>query len=182
MEEIMRKNWLETDRVVPKICKIFEKCAEIYNIEIRSVVLYGSKARGEIRSSNDYEVVLLVNDEIGTGNYIKLLNTIRIEFLKDKLVNVNLLIYTPDVFEEILYKDENVGTFLYMICKENTIVYDKKGTFTSIKERITSNNIKNEEVFINQCINFAKKLGSAKWEQKWEKVLMQYRYLKRRQY
>ncbi|MEN8908120.1 MAG: nucleotidyltransferase domain-containing protein [Clostridiales bacterium] len=176
----MRKNWLETDRVVPKICKILEECAKQYEIDIKSIILYGSKARGEIRSSNDYEIVLLVDDEIDTGNYIKLVNTIRIEFLKEKLINVNLLIYTPEVFEEILYKDENVGTFLYMICKENTIIYDKKGTFTAIRKRMSSNNIKNEEIFINQCIIFAKKLGSAKWEQKWEKVLMQHRYLKRR--
>lgn len=176
----MKKNWLETDRVIPKICNILENCAKLYDIEIRSLVLYGSKARGEIRSSNDYEIILLINNDITANNYIKLINTIRIEFLKEKLINVNLLVYTPDVFEEILYNDESVGTFLYMICKENTIIYDKKGTFTAIRERMASNNIKSEEVFINQCITFAKRLGSQKWEQKWEKVLMQYKYLKRR--
>jgi uncharacterized protein len=180
MEAIMKKNWLETDRIIPKICSIFEDCAKLYNVEIKSVILYGSKARGEIRSSNDYEIILLINDDIGASHYIKLTNTIRIEFLKEKLVNVNLLVYTPEVFEEILYKDESVGTFLYMICKENTIIYDKKGTFTAIRERMASNNIKSEEIFINQCINFAKTLGSSKWEQKWEKVLMQYKYLKKR--
>lgn len=162
----MKRDWVEKDRTVTKVCGILETCAKVYSIEIKSVVLYGSKARGEMRTSNDYEIVFLIDNNISTSNYIKLTNTIRIEFLKEKLHAVNLLVYTPEVFEDILYNDELVGTFLYMLCKENIIVYDNKGTFTAIKERVTSNTIKKEEEFINQCIKFAKIMGSTKWEQK----------------
>ena len=176
----MKKNWIETDRTISKVSEILYKCAKQYNVEIKSLILYGSKARGENRSSNYYEMVLLIENDIETSVYVKLRNTIRIEFLKEKLVSVNLLVYTPDIFNDILYNDVSVGTFLYMICRENIIVYDRKGTFISIKERISSNTVKSEETFINQCIKFSREMGSNKWEQKWEKVLMQYRYLNRR--
>jgi len=176
----MKRDWIEKDRTLMKVCSILETCAKAYSVEIKSVVLYGSKARGEMRTSNDYEIIFLIDNDISTNIYVKLINTIRIEFLKEKLQAVNLLIYTPEIFEDILYNDELVGTFLYMLCKENIIIYDNKGTFTAIKEKVTSNTIKKEEEFINQCINFAKMMGSNKWEQKWEKVLMQYRYLNRR--
>jgi uncharacterized protein len=57
-----------------------------------------------------------------------------LELLREKLINTNILLYTPDIFEEILYYDKITGTILYMICKENIIIYDKNNEFKFIKE------------------------------------------------
>jgi predicted nucleotidyltransferase len=176
----MRIDWLENDRFINRVDAILESCVKSLSIEIMSVVLYGSRARGDRNSQNDYEFIVLVNNNTSLNTFIKLTDILRIELLREKLFLVKILLYTPEIFEEILYSDKVTGTFLYMICKENIIIYDKYGTFISIKERLAVNDIKKEEEFLNQCVDFARMLGSQKWERKWEKTLMQYKYMKKR--
>ncbi|HOV25407.1 MAG TPA: nucleotidyltransferase domain-containing protein [Pseudobacteroides sp.] len=176
----MRVDWLENDRVINRVDAILEACANSLGIEIMSIVLYGSKARGDRNSQNDYEFVILVNNNTSLSDFIKLQDSLKIQLLKEKLLLVKVIIYTPEIFEDVLYSDKVTGTLLYMICKENIIIYDKYGTFISIKERLSVSNIKKEEDFLVQCVEFARMLGSQKWERKWEKTLMQYRYMKRR--
>ncbi len=176
----MRIDWFENDRVIKNIDIILEKCAKPFNVEIMSVVLYGSKARGDRNSQNDYEFLILVNNDTELKNFVKFTETIRLELLKEKIFQVKILVHTPEIFEDLLYNDKVVGTFLYIICKENIIIYDKYATFMSIKERLSVNNVKKEEDFLMQCVEFAKMLGSEKWERKWEKTLIQFQYMKRR--
>lgn len=176
----MRIDWLENDRILKNIDFVLENCAKPFNIEIMSIVLYGSKARGDRNSQNDYEFIVLVDNNTELNNFIKFTNTIRLTLIKEKLFMVKILVHTPDTFEDLLYNDKIVGTFLYMICKENIILFDRFGTFMSIKERLAVNNTKKEEEFLTQCVEFAKLLGSEKWEKKWEKTLLQFQYLKRR--
>jgi len=167
-------------RIIDSIKAIIERCTLSLNIEFTSIVLYGSKARGDRNSQNDYEVLLLVKDDTPMLSYIRLNETLKIELLKEKLFQVKIVLYTPETFEKVLYYDSLLGTFLYIICKENIILYDRVGTFSAIKEKLARNEIKDEEEFLNQCIGFARMLGSEKWERKWEKALMQHKYLKNR--
>ncbi|MCX7749800.1 MAG: nucleotidyltransferase domain-containing protein [Clostridia bacterium] len=176
----MNRDWIKNDRVIINMDHVVETCSNAYNIEVLSIVLYGSRAKGDRNSQNDYEIMILINDESSLKNYIEFTNLIRLELLKQKFFNVKIYVYTPGVFEDILYNDKIIGTFLYMICKENIILYDKFGTFTAIREKLMNNNIKGEEVFLAQCVEFARMLGSEKWAQKWEKTLMQFKYLKKR--
>lgn len=176
----MDREWILNDRILKRINDVLETCSEAMKVEIESIVLFGSKARGDRNSQNDYEIMILVSNETNIKDYVKLINTIRLEILKEKLFTSQILVYTSEIFEDILYNDKITGTFLYMICRENIILFDKYNTFRAIKERITNGSVKEEEEFINQCIEFAKIFGSDKWAQKWEKNLMQYKYLKKR--
>ena len=176
----METEWISNDRVIKKINAVIENCVEKLQAQIVSIVLYGSKARGDRNSQNDYEIMVLVENEIQLKDFIMLTNTIRLELLREKLVNAKVLVYTPDTFEDILYNEKITGTFLYMICKENIIIYDNHNEFKFIIERISRNSIKNEEEFLADCIEFTKSFGSEKWAQKWEKTLMQYKYLQKR--
>ena len=176
----MRVDWLENDRVINRVDAILEACSNSLGVEIMSIVLYGSKARGDRNSQNDYEFLIFVNNNTSLADFVKFQDSLKIQLLKEKLLLVKIIIYTPEIFEDILYADKVTGTLLYMICKENIIIYDKYGTFISIKERLSVSNIKKEEEFLVQCVEFARMLGSQKWERKWEKTLMQYRYMKRR--
>lgn len=175
--------WILNDRIIKRIINVIEKLTGSLQIEVISVVLYGSKARGDRNSQNDYDLMVLVNNDLELKRYIQFNSILRLELLKEKLHNAKILVYTPDTFEEILYNDKIAGTFLYMICKENIIFFDKHNTFKSIKDRISHSTVKSEEEFLQNCIEFAKSLGSEKWAQKWEKSLMQFNYLrKRREY
>lgn len=41
-----------------------------------------------------------------------------------------------------------------MICRENVILYDKYGTFLSIRDRLPNNNRKSEEIFYPSVLSF----------------------------
>lgn len=173
---------LANDRILNRVTEIFERCSQQVGVSIVSVVLYGSRAKGDYSSQSDYEFLIFVEDNTELTKFILLNETLKYELLREKCMKVKTLLYTPDIFEELLYNDKLVGTFLYMICRDNIPLFDRKGTFRSIKERLTSinNNRKNEEEFLEQCIDFSRQMGSEKWERKWDRILLQFRYQKRR--
>jgi predicted nucleotidyltransferase len=168
------------DKVINHVGEIIDRCAQPLKLEVMSIVLYGARAKGNHSSQSSYDILILLSDNTCLKTYIKFIETIRLELLKEKLFNVKIICYTPETFEEILYNDNMAGAFLYMICRENIILLDKKGTFALIKERLASGALKDEEIFMKQCIEFCRIFGSEKWERKWEKILMQYKYLKNR--
>lgn len=172
----MKSLSLVNDRVLKRVLDMLEQCSERVNVKIMSIVLYGARAKGDNTSQSVYEFLILSNNETSLDKFILFNETVKLELLKEKYLNVKVLTYTPEIFEEILYKDEMVGTFLYMICRESIILYDRYGTFMSIRSRLTSNKAKSEEVFLTQCIEFSKRIGSEKWERKFDKTLMQYKY------
>lgn len=176
----MIENWNTYDNNTILINKIINRCAEKTTVSLLSAILYGLRAKIIKNAQVEYEVLLFVEDNSVLESYIKFNSMIKIELIREKLNNVKIMVYTPSVFNDILFNDDVVGTFLYIICKENFILYDKFGTFMAIKESISSNSKKGEEEFLKQCVEFAKILGSQKWEQKWEKTLIQYQYKKKR--
>ena len=173
---------VSNDRVLNRVTGIFERCSQQVGVDIVSVVLYGSRARGDYTSQSDYEFLILIEENTELMKFILMKETLKYELLKERYMNVRTLLYTPDVFEELLYNDKLVGTFLYMICRDNIPLFDRKGTFRTIKERLKSvnNTRKSEEEFLVQCIDFARQMGSEKWERKWDRTLLQFRYQKRR--
>lgn len=168
------------DKVLPRVNNLLKKCAKNANVELTSIVLFGSKATGNKNSQNEYEVLVLLKNDTTLEDYVKYTNIIRLELLKEKLSRVKTLVFTPQTFQNLLFKEEMIGTYLYIICKNNIIMYDKDNAFVSILRRILNSSLKQEEKFIKQCIKFAKDLGSEKWGQKWEKALMNLKYEKNR--
>lgn len=176
----MRKIDYTKDRTLNRVTKILEEQSEELGVEILSVVLYGSRAKGDFTSQSDYEILVITSNEVELPKFIQFNERLKFELLRDKLINVKILTYTREIFEEILYNDNLVGTFLFMICRENITIFDKRSTFITIRERLTKNSIKSEETFLEQCVEFAKNFGSEKWERKWDRALMQVKYHKRR--
>jgi len=76
-----------------------------------SIVLYGARAKGDKTSQSVYEFLVLSNNDTPLDKFILFNETVKLELLSEKYLNVNILNYTPEIFEEILYKDEMVGTF-----------------------------------------------------------------------
>lgn len=168
------------NRIINRATKLLEELSESMSVEVMSIILYGSRAVGDNTSHSDYELLILVGDDTPLEKFISFSENLKLTLLKEKFINVKPLFYTAEIFEEILYKDKIVGTFLYMICRENIILYDKYGTFMSIRDRLVRNDRKNEEVFLSQCVEFSKMFGSEKWERKWERILLQFKYHSRR--
>lgn len=176
----MSHSFILKDRLIPRIRELIHECAHIVGVEITSLILYGSKAMGDRSSQNEYELVLLVDNDTSITNFIRFQNTIRIELLKQNLNKVKILVYTVEAFEEILFNDVLVGTFLYMICRDHIIMLDNNNEFVKILNRLINSKDKKEDEFLKQCIDFSRQLGSEKWERKWEKALMHYNIQKRK--
>lgn len=176
----MRADWAKGSGTLDYINTIIQNCAEKLSLELISTVLYGSRTKGDYSMQSDYEILVLLNNGTDIKGFIKFENTLRFELINEKFFRVKVITFTPEIFEEILYSDNVTGTFLYMICRDSIILYDKQNNFAAIMERLNSSSIKSEEEFMVQCVEFARALGSDKWERKWEKSLMQLRYLKNR--
>lgn len=176
----MRQENLHRDKILKSSIEVVEGCAEAQNYEVVSIILYGSKARGDKNSQSEYELLVLLDDSITLKDYIKYCDTLKLKLIKKKLCSVKILVYTPSIFKDIFYTDNFVGTFLYAIYKDSIVLYDKLDIFVKLREQLTKNALKNEVHFLEQCIDFAKEMGSVKWEQKWERLLMQHKYLKTR--
>lgn len=172
----MRSFSLANDRTINRVTKMIEETSDQLEVEIMSFVLFGSRARGDFTSQSEYEFLVLVSNETLLHKYILFNEVLKLELTKEKYLNVKVLTYTPEIFEEILYKEKIVGTYLYMICRDNLVLFDKHGAFLYIREKLSKSRIKSEEDFLQQCISFAKLFGSEKWERKWDKTLMQFKY------
>lgn len=172
----MRSISLANDRIINRVTNTLEQCSDHLEVEILSIVLFGSRARGDYTSQSDYEFLILVSKDTPLKKYVLFNEELKLELVKEKYLNVKVVTYTPEIFEEILYEEKIVGTYLYMICRDNIVLYDKHGTFLYIREKLSRNKLKNEEVFLQQCIEFSRLFGSEKWERKWDKTLMQFKY------
>lgn len=176
----MSSEWLNRDRVIPCVKKILEEATKSADVEIGSLIIYGSRGAGDRNSSNQYDFLILIDSSTPLNKFVRFNSTLKLLILKEKLTTVKMLVYTPEIFEDLLYNDILIGTFLYMITRENIVIYDRDNRFRAICERLKNNTIKGEDKFLKQCINFARDLGSQKWERKWEKTLMHYNYMKKR--
>ena len=58
----LRAMSVSNDRVLNRVTQIFEKCSQQVGVDIVSVVLYGSRAKGDYTSQSDYEFLILVED------------------------------------------------------------------------------------------------------------------------
>ncbi len=176
----MEYNQLSNDRVIIRVNNMISMISEKLHVEVKSVVLFGSRVRGIRNSQNEYEILIFLQSDIDLKRFITFTELITLELLREKIHNVKIKTYTPDIFENILYTDKILGTYLYMMCRECVILYDKYFIFREIQEKLFKNNVKDEEVFLNQCVDFARMFESEKWAEKWEKTLMQFRYLRKR--
>jgi predicted nucleotidyltransferase len=108
----LRIRSISDDRVINRVTDIFERCAQQVGVSIVSVVLYGSRARGDYTSQSDYEFLIFIEENTELMKFVSMNETLKYELLKERCMNVKTLLYTPDVFEELLYNDKLVGTFL----------------------------------------------------------------------
>jgi predicted nucleotidyltransferase len=125
----LNNDWLSRDNVLNKAYNTIEKCAQIVNVDVVSIVLFGSRVKKGNFSQGEYELLVIVPNDIGLDKYIKFCETTKIHMLASKLYNVKVLTYTLDIFENILYGDNIIDAFLYMIMTENIILYDNSNVF-----------------------------------------------------
>lgn len=175
----MKAFWTE-DTLGNKIQRILTDRAKACGLEIQSVILFGPRVQGRHDLSVGCELLILLSETVDLESFIQFENHVRLQMVMEKMQRVNTITMTPSIFRNLLYKDEKVGTYLFMISRANRVLYDPNHAFATILHQIHTAPIKQEEQFIRQCITFAKDFESEKWEEKWEKALMHLQYKRRR--
>lgn len=174
----MLPEYYTNENVINKLIEIIKNIEEKLNINVVTLVLLGEiDLKSKVR--NSYEFLILLDDKTNLTKFQRFLNNLKLELARERLKNLDTIVYTPEVYEKTIIKDKYVGTYLYILSLEYKIIFDKVNNFSLIQNRILSGIYKSEETYLKQCLDFSKKFDSKKWEMKWERELMNLKYKRR---
>lgn len=92
--------------------------SELSNINYAKIILFGSRARGNQREDSDYDILVILNDELTIVQTRKIECQIRKVFAL-KLIDVDILVRTKDIINKYI----NVsGTVIYEAMKEGVLI------------------------------------------------------------
>ena len=141
--------------------QLVSRLRESYGSRLRSVVLFGSHARGNARRESDHDILLII--EAIEKNPLKRMKSIR-SLILDMPVRFNFIAKTP---EELA---ENLTPLLLDICVDGKVIHDdgyfegyrKKGLEALRKARLKRRRVGRE--FSRQF----ERIPQREWEITWE--------------
>ncbi|NPA70037.1 MAG: nucleotidyltransferase domain-containing protein [Crenarchaeota archaeon] len=114
------------EELFKNLLKIVEKILKLEGNNLESIILFGSRARGDYLSDSDFDILIILRE------------------CKDRVIDrplkyyevisnmpIDLFVYTVDEFEK-MYKDGNC--LVFDILYEGVVLYDR-GFFTKMRER-----------------------------------------------
>jgi len=91
---------------------------DLKKYEPEKIILFGSFARGEIDEYSDIDLVIIKNEK---KPFIERLGEV-IMYIRKELYPVDILVYTPDEFEEM---KKNSNPFIEEVLKDGKVIYEK---------------------------------------------------------
>ena len=141
--------------------ELVSRLKESYGSRLKSVVLFGSHARGDARPESDHDILLII-EEI-EKNPLKRMKTIR-SLILDMPVRFNFIAKTP---EELA---ENLTPLLLDICVDGKVIHDD-GYFETYrnkgKEALTQAKLKRKRVGRELHWQF-ERIPQREWELTWD--------------
>jgi predicted nucleotidyltransferase len=157
------------DEIIDKtILAVFET-ARKYKLKIRSIILYGSRARGERSSKSDYDFFVLLDNRTNLLQFSQFASELRLKLYS--VGDVKLFSNTVKNFKGIMKNNPFLGSFCYIIASEGIPVYDREKTFRKIQEEINNLPVMKKIEYIKKCISMSEKMGSKKWIEYWNEKL-----------
>jgi len=160
---------LEDDPVVKKAVSTVLKVAEKYGVEVLSVVIYGSRAKGDFSFTSDYDCFVLLDDGTTLLQYTQLHSELRMVVYQ--IGSVKIYSNTLQNFKRILQNNPFLGAFCYIIASEGVPVYDPNGRFRSVQEEVRGLPPEEKAKHVKRCITMSESLQSPKWVDYWRREL-----------
>ncbi len=78
------------------------------------IILFGSRARGDYNENSDYDLMIILKDEIERNKILEILRNIR-QYLSEKFIYVDLIIKSENEFNQF---SKIIGTTSHFAYKE----------------------------------------------------------------
>lgn len=160
---------LADDPVVKRAKVTILRVAKKYEVEILSVVVYGSRAKGDFSFTSDYDCFTLLGDKTTLLQYTQINSELRM--LTYQIGNIKIYSNTLKNFKKILEDNPFLGAFCYIIATDGIPVYDPKGEFKRVQEEVKALPPEEKAKHIRRCIAMSAGLRSPKWVDYWKQEL-----------
>ncbi len=101
-----------------EIKQIINKCVCIYNCSIKNVILFGSRARSDYKKDSDYDILVVINEEIENEQKIALSCVITRE-LAENWINADIIVKSNN---ELALYENCLGSVIRTALKEGVVV------------------------------------------------------------
>jgi len=156
-------------KLLRKVKSTVFRSARNHKLNVLSIVLYGSRAKGNFRAKSDYDIFVLLGDRTDLRRFIQFSAEARI--MSSKIGLVKLFACTRKDFEAMLSGNPFLGAFCYIIATEGKPIYDKGSAFKSIQKTVAAYPAEKRRKLLKACLEMSRKLGSKHWSKHWLKKL-----------
>ena len=165
----MKKTLKAFENSFENIIENVKKTTQEYSLELLSVVLYGSRARGVKSSDSDYDFLVLLNDDATLLDFTQFNAELRAKLRHNS--NIEIFSNTPKNFGKILKNNIFLGAFCYIIASEGYPLYDPKDVFKKIQKKVRTLSKEKQLIYTERCLKMSKQMGRHKWIKYWKTVL-----------
>ena len=102
------------DNKLKDIKRIIIEELEKENIKVHKIILFGSRARGDFKEDSDWDVLIIVEDDIERKKKFLLISNLRKKLAK-KLLDVDLIIKNKS---ELSFYENFYGSVIFEALKE----------------------------------------------------------------
>jgi len=160
---------LGTSGVVRRCLHAVLETAGRYNIDVLSVVLYGSRGRRDQSLDSDYDIFVMLSNRTTMFQYVQFSAEVRI--MVRRLPKVKLFSCRERDFEGMLKGNPFLGAFCYVITVDGNPIFDPKGRFRELKHRMERLSKVEKKKHVVRCLQMSKRMGSVRWTGFWRKKI-----------
>lgn len=167
MERILSRKG--KDGVLDETKRVVLDLAEKYGLKVLSVVLYGSRARGDYSFDSDYDFFVFFGNDASLLQYTQFISELRMMLYR--VGNVKIYSNTVENFRHIMANNPFLGSFCYIIATEGVPLYDPQGIFQELHEEVEGLTASEKISYTEKCLAMSKTLGSPRWIGYWSERL-----------
>jgi len=101
-----------------QIKNIIYKCSDEFNVSVKKIILFGSRAKGNYNENSDYDILVVINEKIENEVKIKLSCIITRE-LANNWINADIIVKSEN---ELKQYENCVGSVVRIALREGVLV------------------------------------------------------------
>jgi len=162
---------LGTNGILRRCLQAVFRTAGRYKIDVLSIVLYGSRGRGDQSLDSDYDIFVMLGNRTTMFQYVQFSAEVRI--VVRKLPKVKIFSCRERDFKGMLKGNPFLGAFCYVITVDGNPIFDPKSRFRELKQRMERLSKVEKRNCMIRCLQMSKRMGSVRWIGFWRKKILE---------